>query len=705
MTAQDERKYLDPDLPLEERVEDLISRMTLEEKVSQTVHAARAIPRLGVPEYNWWNECLHGVGRAGVATVFPQAIGMAASFDEELMGRVATAIADEARAKYHQALRQENRGWYFGLTFWSPNINIFRDPRWGRGQETYGEDPYLTARMGVAFVKGLQGDDPKYLKLVATPKHFAVHSGPEPDRHHFDAVVDQRDLRETYLPAFKACVQEGGAWSIMGAYNRTNGEACCASVTLLEEILRREWGFEGYVVSDCGAIADIHAHHKLTKNPAESAALAVKNGCELNCGETYEALLEAVDEELIEEETIDLALRRLFTARFKLGMFDPEERVPFAAIPPQVVDCEEHRALARKMAQESIVLLKNEGQLLPLKRDLKSIAVIGPAANSLKVLLGNYYGYPSSYATPFEGILGAASPGTQVWYAEGCGFRGDDRSGFGEGVRLAQQADVVIGAFGYSPELEGEEGEVAASDGGGDRMGIGLSGVQEELILQLQEEGTPLALVLSGGSPIAFPEIAAKVPAILMAWYPGEEGGNAIADVLFGEVNPAGRLPLTFVESLEQGPPFEEYSMRGRTYRFMEEEPLYRFGFGLSYTEFEYSELELSKGEIGVDEEVKISVTVANVGEVDGDEVVQLYVSDVEASVPIPLRHLEGVRRIHLKAGERVRVSFVLKLEQLAAFDDEGKPFVEAGEFGVFIGGGQPGDPCSGAVSGTLVVV
>jgi len=704
MVEEAAAKYRNPDLPIEERVEDLISRMTLEEKVSQMVHQARAIPRLGVPEYNWWNECLHGVGRAGRATVFPQAIGMAASFDEELMHRVAAAIADEARAKHHQALRQENRGWYFGLTFWSPNINIFRDPRWGRGQETYGEDPHLTGRMGVAFVRGLQGDDPKYLKLVATPKHYAVHSGPEPDRHHFDAVVGPRDLRETYLPAFRACVQEGGAFSVMGAYNRTNGEPCCASRTLLADVLREEWGFEGYVVSDCGAIRDIHEHHKVTESPAESAALAVENGCELNCGETYEALPEAVDEELIDEATIDRALRRLFTARFRLGMFDPPERVPHAQIPPEKVDCEEHRQLARRMAQASLVLLKNENDLLPLKKNLKSIAVIGPNVTSLRVLLGNYYGYPPRYVTLFEGILGAVSPGTQVWHAEGCGVRGEERRGFDEAVNLAGQAEVVIAAFGYSPELEGEEGEVADAVGTGDRTRITLPGVQEELLLKLHETGTPVVLVLTGGSPIAFSEVAERLPAILMAWYPGEEGGSAIADVLFGDVSPAGRLPLTFVRSLDQVPPFAEYAMQGRTYRFMEEEPLYWFGYGLSYTTFEYSDIRLSKSEIGPDEEVEVTVEVKNAGERASDEVVQVYVSDREASVPVPGVHLEGFRRVHLRAGEKQTVSFTLKPEQLAAYDDEGRPFVEPGEFAISAGGGQPDDPAGGAVTAVLTV-
>jgi len=704
MCAEADKPFQNPELPLEDRINDLLSRMTLEEKVSQMVHDARAIPRLGIPNYNWWNECLHGVARAGRATVFPQAIGMAASFDEELMHRVATAISDEARAKHHQALRQGHRAGYFGLTFWSPNINIFRDPRWGRGQETYGECPYLTARMGVAFVTGLQGDDPKYLKLVATPKHFAVHSGREADRHHFNAVVSQRDLHETYLPAFKACVQEGKAQSVMGAYNRTNGEPCCASKTLLVDILRGEWGFDGYVVSDCGAIQDIHAHHGVTAGAAESAALAVKNGCDLNCGQVFGALLAAVDKGLIDEETIDVSLRRLLRARFRLGMFDPPELVPFAAISPEVVGCEAHRELARRMAQESIVLLKNQDGLLPLPRETNRIAVIGPNANSMEVLLGNYTGYPSQYVTVFEGIVGKVSAGTQVRYAHGCGLVDRSKDGFEGAVRLARGSDVVIAVMGLTAQVEGEEGGAWLSEANGDRVHIGLPGVQEELLKELHATGKPVVLVLMSGSAVALGWAAQNLPAIVQAWYPGQEGGNAIADVLFGDYNPAGRLPVTFVTGLEQLPPFEDYNMQGRTYRFMREEPLFRFGHGLSYTQFKYSNLRLGKDQISPDEPVTVTVDVENAGERHGEEVVQLYVSDVEASVPVPLKHLEGFRRISLEPGERRTVRFTLKPEQLAAYDDDGRPFVEPGAFAISVGGGQPGYPGAGALTATLIV-
>ncbi len=406
-------------LPIKERVDDLISQMTLEEKVSQMVYDAPAIKRLGVPAYNWWNEGLHGVGRAGVATVFPQAIGLAATWNPDLIHQVATVISDEARAKHHEALRQGIRQIYSGLTYWSPNINIFRDPRWGRGQETYGEDPYLTASLGVPFVKGLQGDDPRYFKLVATPKHYAVHSGPESSRHYFDAQVSDRDLRETYLPQFEVCIKEAGAYSIMGAYNRINGEACCASPTLLQKILREEWGFEGYVVSDCWAIIDIYAHHKLVDTPEEAAALAVNNGCELNCGSTYPALVGAVEQGHISESTIDKAVSRLFTARFLLGMFDPPDQVPFAQIPYEIVNSETHKALALQAAHESIVLLKNEGALLPLSKDIESIAVIGPNADELLSLLGNYNGTPLNAITPLAGIRKKISPSTKLYFAQG----------------------------------------------------------------------------------------------------------------------------------------------------------------------------------------------------------------------------------------------------------------------------------------------
>ncbi len=711
--------YKDIALTFEDRARDLVSRMTIEEKVSQMMHSAPAIERLGVPAYNWWNECLHGVARAGVATVFPQAIGLAAMWDVDLMGEIADVISTEGRAKHHEAVRQGDYGIYRGLTFWTPNINIFRDPRWGRGHETYGEDPYLTARLGVAFVKGLQGDHPTYLKAVATPKHFAVHSGPEKDRHSFDAVVSKKDLRETYLPAFEACVKEAGAGSVMGAYNRTNGEPCCASKTLLIDILRDEWGFDGYVVSDCGAIQDIHQHHQVTTCTAESAALSVTNGCDLECGCVYANLMTALEKGLISEETIDRALVRLFTARFRLGMFDPPEQVPYAQIPYEANDCEEHRQLARKAARESIVLLKNEpgsptyeggvGRgLLPLRKDLNSIAVIGPNADSLDVLLGNYFGTPSRYVTPLEGIRNAVSADTRVWYAKGCELLGNSTDGFSEAVSAAERSEVVVICPGLSPQIEGEAGDAFNSDAGGDRTHIDLTGVQQQLLERIVAVGKPVVLVLLNGSALAINWANEHVPAILEAWYPGQEGGTAIADVLFGDYNPSGRLPVTFPKSLEQLPPFEDYSMQGRTYRYMTEEPLYPFGYGLSYTRFEYSDLRLNppqsplrKGgselgsppyEGGAGGGCEISVRVTNSGDRAGDEVVQLYLTDLEASCRVPIRSLVGFQRVSLNPGESQQVSFTIDSEQLKLVNEDGKRVLEPGEFRVEVGGwaGEP---------------
>ncbi|MDA0991253.1 MAG: glycoside hydrolase family 3 C-terminal domain-containing protein, partial [Verrucomicrobia bacterium] len=646
--------WYDDRLPIDERADALVAALTLREKIAQMLHEAPPIPRLGIPAYNWWNECLHGVARAGQATVFPQAIGMAAAFNSELMFKAAEAISDEARAKHHQAARQENRGIYYGLTFWTPNINIFRDPRWGRGQETYGEDPHLTARLGVAFCKGLQGDDPKYLKLVATPKHYAVHSGPEPRRHEFDAIVSARDLRETYLPHFKACIEEAGAYSIMGAYNRTLGEPCCGSRLLLQQILRDEWGFEGYVVSDCWAIRDFHQHHKVTRTPAESAALAVRNGCDLNCGDMYPSLKEAVEQGLITEAEIDVSVKRLFTARLKLGMFDPPEKVPYAAIPVEKVRCKDHLDLALQMARESMVLLKNNG-VLPLSKDINKLVLAGPNARNDVALYANYTGYSPRMVTPFDAILEKLSVGSQLYFSEGCDLSRDEPMQLAYlKVYLRDDPDAVVAVLGNTTELEGEEGEGALSDGGGDRVKIGLPGHQMELLKWLHEQGKPIILVLLSGSAIDLAEVEPYADAILYAWYPGEQGGTAIADVIFGDYNPAGRLPVTFVKSMEQLPPFTDYAMKGRTYRFMDEEPLFRFGYGLSYTTFAYGEPICDIGgqecwQMQTTDTATIAVEVTNTGDRDGDEVVQLYVSDLQASVPVPRLHLEGFQRVHIR--------------------------------------------------------
>jgi beta-glucosidase len=689
----EEPLYLDPSRTPAERAADLVARMTLQEKVSQMVNAAAAIPRLGVPEYNWWNECLHGVGRAGIATVFPQAIGLAATWNTDLIHRVGTAISDEARAKHHEALARTGKSeWYYGLTYWSPNINIFRDPRWGRGQETYGEDPYLTGRMGVAFVRALQGDHPRYLKLVATPKHYAVHSGPEALRHGFDARVGLRDLWETYLPAFKMCIREGKAASVMPAYNRTNGEACAASPTLLEQILRGKWGFEGYVVSDCGAIDDIYRHHKLASTPAEAAAMAVRHGCDLNCGKTYLALTEAVQQGLITQAEIDRSVRRLFEARFRLGMFDPKEQVPYAQIPLSVNDCEAHRELARQAARESIVLLKNENRLLPFGESVRSLAVIGPNADDVEALLGNYNGTPSHAVTHLEGIRRRAeAAGVVVRYARGCDLTDPSREGFAQALEAARLSDAVVMVMGIAPKLEGEEGE-SSYNRSGDRTEIGLPGAQEALIQAVHALGKPVVVVLLSGSALAVEWAAEHVPAILAVWYGGEEAGTALAEVLWGDYNPAGRLPITFYRSLDQVPPFEDYRMQGRTYRFLREEPLYRFGHGLSYTQFAYSDLRIVPERLEPGESVQVQVTVANMGERAGDEVVQLYLRDVEASVPVPIRHLEGFRRVHLKPGARQSVTFALAPAQMVCWTDDGRSILEPGRFEVSVGGGQPGE-------------
>ena len=841
--------YKDTSLPVTRRVDDLVSRMTLEEKVSQMMNAAPAIPRLGIPVYDWWNEGLHGVAFSGVATVFPQAIGLGATFDPRLAGRVASVISEEARAKYNEAQRRGNRARFYGLTFWSPNINIFRDPRWGRGQETYGEDPYLTARMGVAFVRGLQGDDPRYLKVVATPKHYAVHSGPEPERHRFDAKAAERDLRETYLPAFRATVTEAHAASVMCAYNRTNGEPCCANTHLLVDILRGEWNFGGYVVSDCGAIGDIYQRHHFVKTAEEASAVALKRGTDIECGDTYRALVAAVKQGLVSEAEIDRAVKRLFEARFRLGMFDPPEMVPYAKIPFSANDSPEHRQLALEAARESVVLLKNENNTLPLRKDLKAIAVIGPNADEVPVLLGNYNGQPSRATTPLAGIRQRVSPQTKVLYATGTtltdvsvvpvpasalrglkaeffanrnlagapvltradeavnfdwgmsapapGVPADDFSArwtgklvptvsgkyrfgaiaddgvrvfldgkliaedwtehapttvtgevtleagksydlkmeyyesklgavaklvwqppaatsgspYDEAVKVAKQADAVVLVLGLSSQLEGEEMTVREPGFlGGDRTDIGLPARQQALLESVAATGKPVVLVLLNGSALSVNWADANVAGIVEAWYPGEEGGAAIADVLFGDYNPGGRLPVTFYRSVAQLPPFDDYRMQGRTYRYFKGDPLYPFGYGLSYTNFKYDKLKLSATRVKAGEGLRVSAEVQNTGAREGDEVVQVYVAHVAASVPVPIRSLGGVSRISLKPGERRSVSFTLTPEQLSVIDDAGRRVAEPGEFSITVGGKQPGfkghadAATTGVVSGKFVV-
>ena len=842
-------EFLNANLPLEERVDLLVSQMTVQEKIDQMVFTAPAINRLNVPEYNWWNESLHGVARAGYATVFPQSITIAGSWDTDLMYRVATAISDEGRAKHHEFVRRGKRGMYQGLTFWSPNINIFRDPRWGRGHETYGEDPYLTGQLGMQFVKGLQGNDPKYLKTVATAKHYAVHSGPEPLRHVFNAKVSERDLRETYLPAFRDLVVEGGVYSIMGAYNQVYGIPCCAS-PLLMGILRNEWGFKGYVVSDCWAISDFYTFQNFSKDAAEASAAAVKAGTDLECGNSYPQLKEAFKRGIISEVEIDIAVKRLFTARFKLGMFDNEKTVPYAQIPFSVNCSETNSKLALEAAQKSIVLLKNshlpgqEKEILPLSKDIKTIAVIGPNADNWEALVGNYNGIAKNPVTVLEGIKNKLK-NTTVLYAEGSHlaegvsnlqpipseylltaegkpgvtgeyfanaklegepyftrtdknidfywesgspaagldsdnfsvrwtgylvppvsgtyqigswgmpilevwFEGEQilkhnsehhafhhetpieleagmkykfvyeyKNNFGDGdakllwsvsnpkmqeeaVELAKKADAVILVLGLSQRLEGEEMALKV-DGfeGGDRTHLNLPQIQQDLVKAIKATGKPVVLVLMNGSAVAVNWENENLDAILIAGYPGQEGGNAVTDVLFGDYNPAGRLPVTYYKSVEQLPAFGNYDMEGRTYKYFEGEPLYPFGYGLSYTTFKYSDLKLAK-KAKVGENVMVLVKVTNTGKRAGEEVVQLYLKDENASTPRPKVQLEGFKRIHLNAGESKVVDFELTPRQFSMIGENDKRVIENGWFTIYTGGGQPGVKNANSVSARL---
>lgn len=842
--------WLDTGRGFEARAADLVSRMTLEEKAAQMQNAAPAIERLGVPAYDWWNEALHGVARAGGATVFPQAIGMAATFDLPLMDAVSAAISDEARAKHHAFAARGQRGRYQGLTFWSPNINIFRDPRWGRGQETYGEDPYLTARMGVSFVRGLQGDDPVHRKLDATAKHFAVHSGPEADRHHFDVHPSRRDLYETYLPAFESLVKEADVAAVMGAYNRVYGESASASRFLLRDVLRRDWGFEGYVMSDCWAVDDIWKHHRIVATAEAAAALAVRNGTELECGESYaKALPAAVRKGLITEAELDDALARLMATRFRLGMFDPPDRVRWARIPPSANQSPRHDALARRAAQQSIVLLKNDG-VLPLSRDLRRIAVVGPTADDTMALLGNYYGTPAAPVTVLAGIR-QAMPQAEVLYARGAdlveggddptampliepqylrpapdsgerGVRGEyfrnpdltgtpalvrvdpqvafnwdrgsptdnlmargeasgdeavpsdgfsirwsgqllppvsgtyqlqaaaddgfrlyldgalvvdhwrtaDRLDAGAvqldlvggraydlrleyfdaerdaGVRLAwtrpgavpplqealdvaRRSDVVVFVGGLTGDVEGEEMKVDYPGfAGGDRTDIRLPRSQQRLLEALHRTGKPVVMVLTTGSALAVDWAKDHLPAIVLAWYPGQRGGNAVADVLFGEVNPAGRLPVTFYRADERLPAFDDYAMRGRTYRYFEGRPLYPFGHGLSYTRFDYSGIELGRSAGAPGEAVQVSVKVRNAGDRGGEEVVQMYLAPVRPGRERARRELRGFQRVALRPGEERTLTFSFTpATDLRIYDDaSGAYAVDPGRYEIQIG-------------------
>ncbi|MDR0497861.1 MAG: glycoside hydrolase family 3 C-terminal domain-containing protein [Treponema sp.] len=683
---------MDSKMKIEVKINELISQMTLEEKVSQLSYTSAAIPRLGIPEYNWWTECLHGVARAGVATVFPQAIALAATFDEAFVEEVANAISDEARAKYNEAVKQGNRGQYWGLTFWTPNINIFRDPRWGRGQETYGEDPYLTGRIGSAFVRGLQGDDPENLKVAACAKHYAVHSGPEKLRHTFDAVVSKKDLFETYLPAFKTLV-EAGVESVMGAYNRTLGEPCCGSYFLLKDVLREKWGFKGHVVSDCWAIRDFHESHKVTNSPEESAALALNAGCDLNCGCTYPMLTVSNKKGLVNEETINTALTRLLHTRIKLGMFNSPGTGKYDKLDRKVINCEKHQQLARKAAEKSIVLLKNDKGLLPLDDSAKRITIVGPSAANPLALFGNYYGISPRFVTFLEG-LGAKiqdkyaisleyRPGC-LQYSENQYSQFDGQTGFFTGAHT----DLIIAVMGLDSCIEGEESDAIASDSNGDRDSIELPPWQLNYLRTLKESGKPVILILTGGSPIAIPEDIAE--AVIFTWYPGEMGGQAVADILFGDVVPSGKLPLTFPASTSQLPPYEDYSMKGRTYRYMTKKPLYPFGFGLSYTSFNFDSITLSAPEIQTGSAVKATVALSNTGKRDAEEVVQIYVTKDDRGADEPLSSLKDFRRVKIPAGKDAKVEFELPATAFETVNAEGESVLMPGSYTVIASDSAP---------------
>jgi beta-glucosidase len=682
--------YQNPALPLDKRIDDLVSRMTMEEKAGQLMYKSPAVERLDVPAYNWWNECLHGVARNGRATIFPQAIGMAAAFDTEMMQRIGDAIADEARAKYNVSVKNGYRGQYQGLTFWTPNINIFRDPRWGRGQETYGEDPYLTSRIGVAFVKGLQGDHPTYLKSAAMAKHYAVHSGPEKLRHEFDAKVSMKDLWETYLPAFEALVTEAKVEGVMGAYNRTNGDPCCAHPYLMQEVLRKRWGFKGYFVSDCWALVDFFAGHKIVPDAPAAAALALNTGCNLNCGSTYPQLPAAISQGLTTEQMLDANLRQLLPTRFKLGLFDPLGTTPFDQIGTEVIACEKHINLSREAAVKSIVLLKNKNNTLPLNKELASLFVTGPTAAHIQALLANYYGQSNDLRTILEGVMGKVSPQTSVHYSQGALLDEANRNPVDWFSGEAGAAEVTIACLGLSQLIEGEEGEAIASRHLGDREDIALPQNQVDFLKKIRANAKKLIVVITGGSAIACPEVFDMADALLFVWYPGEQGGNAVADIIFGDAVPSGRLPVTFPMSVKDLPPFEDYAMKNRTYRYAEKTPLFPFGFGLSYTNFTYSNLKLSKSKIGTNETLTVEATVTNTGKVRADEVIQLYLTDVVASVAVPKYSLKGFQRVSLWPGASKTISFAVTPDMLKLVNEKGEKVLEKGEFKIFVGGSLP---------------
>ncbi|MCD8230396.1 MAG: glycoside hydrolase family 3 C-terminal domain-containing protein [Clostridiales bacterium] len=682
---------------------ELVSKMTIEEKASQLRFDAPAIPRLGIPAYNWWNEALHGVARADTATVFPQAIAMAAMFDEEKMQEIGDVIATEGRAKYNAYSAQDDRDIYKGLTFWSPNVNIFRDPRWGRGHETYGEDPYLTSRLGVGFVKGMQGNG-DVMKAAACAKHFAVHSGPEALRHEFDAVASKKDMYETYLPAFEALVKEAKVESVMGAYNRTNGEPCCGSQLLLVDILRGEWGFEGHVVSDCWAIKDFHENHKVTVGPQHSAAMALEAGCDCNCGCTYQSIMDGVKSGLIDESYITASCERLFTTRYLLGLFDGSD---YDKIPYEVVECKDHVELALDVARKSAVLLKNNG-ILPLNKEkLKVIGVVGPNANSRIPLYGNYYGTSSRYITVLEGIQDEVGEDVRVLYSEGCHLYKDRVEGLAyaddrisEAVTVAKHSDLTIAVLGLDETLEGEERDQSNGVGSGDKDTLLLPRPQRKLVQALIDTGRPLIVILMAGSSIDLSAADEHADAILQAWYPGARGGKAVADILFGKCSPSGKLPVTFYYNTDHMPAFTDYSMKGRTYRYMEKEALYPFGYGLTYGKTAVTAASLMATPT-LNSDIELTVTVQNTDETDTEDVIQVYIKDQDSSLAVKNYSLCAFKRIAIHAGKTETIDLTIDNTAMMVVDENGKRLIMSKHFTLYVGFSQP-DARSAALTGTI---
>ena len=687
--AQTEFKFNDTKISINERVESMIGEMTLDEKVNQLMFESPAIPRLGIPHYSWWNECLHGVARNGKATVFPQAIGLAATFDTKLMHRIGVAISDEARAKYNKNKELGYMDRYAGLTFWSPNVNLFRDPRWGRGQETYGEDPYLISRMGVSFVNGLQGKG-KYLKVAAMAKHFAVHSGPEKLRHEFDAVVSDYDLWNTYLPAFEALVVEAKVEGVMGAYNRVNGEGACAHQFLMQDVLRNKWGFKGYFVSDCWAIQDFYQGHGLAKGKEDAAALALSKGCNLNCGNTYPAITDAINQGLTTEVIVDNNLKELLPTRFRLGLFDGAGEVPYDTISTKVVRCKKHIDLAYEAASKSIVLLKNKNNVLPLNPEMRNLFITGPVAGDAQALLANYYGISDDLKTIMEGVASNVSDHTAIRYVQGGLLDRKNINPMDWFSEEAEIASVTIACMGITQLIEGEEGEAIASPSAGDREYITLPPHQIEYLKLLRSKAEKLVVVITGGSAISIPEVHEFADAIVYAWYPGEQGGQAVGDVLFGKVNPSGKLPVTFVKSIDDLPPYEDYNMTNRTYRFLEKEPLYPFGFGLSYSQFQYGEILSSRNSIKEGKNINLSLDITNLSNIRAEEVVQLYVTKLNRSSTDPKSTLKSFKRISLSPNGTQTVSFDLESKAFSSYDQDGNLKLDKGTYEVKIASAAP---------------